>query len=193
VFPPARVTTSAAARLRHVYRTPPRETSSCRYRYRSRRFQNCGVVTGVAARRWGQQTRKRPHGTPMAPGGAAIGSSFSSWTFRRMKRRIGGLCPIRVNPSHARSSAMGKTTSSICFISSIGRPASCRTYPFWQGTNPRPFQSGPSTPSIQSAVAMASATMRPPPSHIATLSGRGYGAVTSLPVLGGLHHQYCRI
>jgi hypothetical protein len=23
--------------------------------------------------------------------------------------------------------------------------------------------------------------------------GRGYGAVTSLPVLGGLHHQYCRI
>ena len=68
-----------------------------------------------------------------------------------------------------------------------------RTYPFWQGTNPRPFQSGPSTPSIQSAVAMASATMRPPPSHIATLSGRGYGAVTSQPVLGGLHHQYCRI
>jgi hypothetical protein len=33
----------------------------------------------------------------------------------------------------------------------------------------------------------------PPPSHIATLSGRGYGAVTSLPVVGGLHHQYCRI
>ena len=55
-----------------------------------------------------------------------------------------------------------KTTSSICFIciSSIGWPASCRTYPFWQGTNPRPFQSGPSTPSIQSAVTMASATMR---------------------------------
>lgn len=31
------------------------------------------------------------------------------------------------------------------------------------------------------------------PSHIATLSGRGYGAITSLPVLGELHHQYCRI
>src|SRR5207249_8687138 len=58
VFPPARVTTSAAARLRHVYRAPPRETSSCRYRYRSRRFQNCGVVTGVAARRRGSTDQK---------------------------------------------------------------------------------------------------------------------------------------
>jgi hypothetical protein len=31
---------AAEAGLRHVYRAPPRETSSCQYRYRSRRFQN---------------------------------------------------------------------------------------------------------------------------------------------------------
>src|SRR5262249_17068745 len=36
VLPPARVTTSAGARLHHIYRAPPRGMSSCRYRYQSR-------------------------------------------------------------------------------------------------------------------------------------------------------------
>jgi len=69
--------------------------------------------------------------------GAAIGSSFSSWTFRRMKRRIGGLCPIRVNPGHARSSAMGPRAVSVLSALSAGRrhaghiPFGTHAVPIW--------------------------------------------------------------
>src|SRR5215510_10449955 len=47
-----RATTSAAARSRHADPDPRCETSFCRYRYRSRRFQNWIWLTWRTPRLW---------------------------------------------------------------------------------------------------------------------------------------------